>query len=44
MLRRPEPPSPAVAAVAALIEELFSDASGASDDGVSGLELSSARA
>jgi DNA-binding transcriptional LysR family regulator len=33
LIRRPEPPSPAVAAIAALIEELFSDASGASHNG-----------
>jgi len=44
MLRRPEPPSLAVAAVAQLIEDLFSDVSDASDDGAQGLELSGARA
>lgn len=44
MLRRPEPPSPAVAAVAALIVELFGDAPDASNDGVQGLEVSGARA
>jgi hypothetical protein len=44
MLRRPEPPSPAVAAVARLIQDLYGDASGASDDGLQGLELSGARA
>jgi DNA-binding transcriptional LysR family regulator len=44
MLRRPEPPSPAVAAIAALIQELFGDASDASSNGLQGLELSSARA
>jgi len=42
MLRRPEPPPPAVAAVARLIEDLFSDASDASDDGIRGLERSGA--
>jgi DNA-binding transcriptional LysR family regulator len=44
MLRRPEPPSPAVAAVAELIQELFGDASDASNDGARGLEMSAARA
>ncbi len=43
LLRRPEPPSPAVAAVAQLIQELFSDVLGASHDGVQGLETSGAR-
>ena len=38
VLRRPEPPSPAVAAVAQLIQELFSDVSDASNDGVRALE------
>jgi DNA-binding transcriptional LysR family regulator len=33
MLRRPEPPSPPVAAVAQLIQDLFSDVSNASNDG-----------
>jgi DNA-binding transcriptional LysR family regulator len=42
MLRRPEPPSPAVAAIAELIQELFGDASSASQDGIEGLELSTA--
>ncbi|MGH2895408.1 MAG: LysR substrate-binding domain-containing protein [Solirubrobacteraceae bacterium] len=44
MLRRPEPPSPAIAAVAQLIQDLFSDASNTSNDGAAGLELSDARA
>jgi DNA-binding transcriptional LysR family regulator len=44
MLRRPEPPPPAVAAVAQLIQDLFGDAPNASHDGAEGLELSGARA
>ena len=44
LLRRPEPPSPAVAAVAELIRDLFGDASNASHDGLGGLEAAVARA
>jgi DNA-binding transcriptional LysR family regulator len=44
MLRRPEPPSPAVAAVARLIQDLYSDARDASDDELRGLEPIGARA
>lgn len=40
LVRRPEPPPPGVAAVANLITGLFSDASGAFDDVVGGLEMS----
>lgn len=38
LLRRPEPPSPAVAAIAELIQELFGDARGASNNAVPALE------
>jgi DNA-binding transcriptional LysR family regulator len=44
LLRRPEPPSPAVAAVAGLIHDLFSDVPDTSHDVPHGLELSGARA
>jgi DNA-binding transcriptional LysR family regulator len=44
LLRRPEPPSPAIGAVAGLIRELFSDASSASQNGPRGLEVTDARA
>jgi DNA-binding transcriptional LysR family regulator len=40
LARRPEPPSPAVRAVADLVTELFGDADSASDDAVMGLEAS----
>ncbi len=42
LIRRPEPPPPAVAAVAALAGELFSDADRASNNGAQALELSAA--
>jgi DNA-binding transcriptional LysR family regulator len=42
LVRRPEPPAPAVAAIAALAHEVFNDADGASNDGARALELSSA--
>ncbi len=42
MVRRPEPPPPAVAAVVALADRLFGNASDASNNGVGELELSSA--
>jgi DNA-binding transcriptional LysR family regulator len=41
LIRRPEPPPPAVAAIAALAREVFNDADGASNDGAGALELSS---
>ena len=40
LLRRPEPMTPAVASIAALVEELFSDALDASHNGLPGLDLS----
>ncbi|HUA69747.1 MAG TPA: LysR substrate-binding domain-containing protein [Solirubrobacteraceae bacterium] len=42
LIRRPEPPAPAVAAIAALAHEVFNDADHASNDGVGALELRSA--
>ena len=42
LIRRPEPPAPAVAAIASLAGEVFSDADDASNDGAGGLELSAA--
>jgi DNA-binding transcriptional LysR family regulator len=42
LVRRPEPPPPAVAAVLALAGDLFGDADHASNDGAHGLELSAA--
>jgi len=42
MIRRPEPPAPAVAAIAALAREVFNDADRASNDGADALELSAA--
>jgi DNA-binding transcriptional LysR family regulator len=41
LIRRPEPPPPAVAAIAALAREVFNDADRASNDGAGALELSS---
>jgi DNA-binding transcriptional LysR family regulator len=40
MFRRPEPPSPPIAAIAELIRELFSDAPDASNNGLNDLEPS----
>jgi hypothetical protein len=40
LARRPEPPAPAVKAVAALVVELFGDADDASDDAAARLETS----
>lgn len=40
LVRRPEPPAPAVAAVAALAGQVFGDADYASNNGAGGLELS----
>jgi len=42
LVRRPEPPSPALAAVVALAGALYSDAESASNNGVGELELSAA--
>jgi DNA-binding transcriptional LysR family regulator len=42
MIRRPEPPAPAVAAIAKLAAELFIDADHASNNGAGALELSAA--
>ena len=42
MVRRPEPPAPALATVATLAEKLFGDADNASNNGTGALELSSA--
>ncbi|HUB03915.1 MAG TPA: LysR substrate-binding domain-containing protein [Solirubrobacteraceae bacterium] len=42
LVRRPEPPPPAVAAVVALANDLFGDADHASNNGARALELSSA--
>jgi DNA-binding transcriptional LysR family regulator len=42
LVRRPEPPSPAVAAVVALAGALYSDAENASNNGVGELELTAA--
>jgi DNA-binding transcriptional LysR family regulator len=41
LIRRPEPPPPAVAAIAALAREVFDDADRASNDGTGALDLSS---
>jgi len=40
LIRRPEPPAPAVAAIAALASEVFNDADHASNNGAGALELS----
>ncbi|MGH2886443.1 MAG: LysR family substrate-binding domain-containing protein, partial [Solirubrobacteraceae bacterium] len=42
LVRRPEPPAPAVSAIAALAHGVFNDADGASNNGARALELSSA--
>jgi DNA-binding transcriptional LysR family regulator len=42
LMRRPEPPSPAVATVIALIEDLFDDAESASKDAFGGLIVNAA--
>ncbi len=42
LIRRPEPPSPAVGSVVTLAHELFGDAENASNNGAGALELSSA--
>jgi DNA-binding transcriptional LysR family regulator len=44
LVRRPEPPSPAIAAICQLAGELFSDTPDASNDGLTGLDLSPAAA
>ena len=44
LLRRPDPPSPPVTAVASLIQDLFSDVSDASHDDSESLELTGPRA